>query len=129
MPSRRFSAAPLLKRSVALFDDLQASVAEIDFLANPDVGELRVGTSEPQAGIVVRAIQRLSRQYSRADFKVVVGRHNQTLIDHELRGRYIDLVVAPSPKPTPKDLETTFLYHNRLRVVASRHSIRLGDAT
>jgi DNA-binding transcriptional LysR family regulator len=112
----------LLTCSSALFDELKAGVSSIDFLANPDVGELRVGTTEPQSGIVVGAIQRLTRQYSQAEFKVMVGADAQTLIDRELRGRNIDLVVAPSPKPIPKDLETMPLYRNRLRVVASMKS-------
>jgi DNA-binding transcriptional LysR family regulator len=112
----------MLKRTVAIFDDLRTSVDEIEFMADPAVGELRIGTTEPQAGIVAGTIERLSRQYPRVDFKVVVGGQNQTLIDHELRGRRIDVVVAPLPKPTEEDLEATFLYHNRLRVVAGMNS-------
>jgi DNA-binding transcriptional LysR family regulator len=111
----------LLKRSIAFFDDLRASVGEIEFLADPTVGELRIGTTEPQAGIVVRTIERLSRRYSRVNFKVVLG-SGQMLIDRELRERQIDLVIAPSPPRSDDDLETTFLYCNHLRVVASMKS-------
>src|SRR5215470_15796577 len=32
----------LLKRSVAIFDDLRQSVREIEFLADPSTGELRI---------------------------------------------------------------------------------------
>jgi DNA-binding transcriptional LysR family regulator len=122
----------LLKRSIAIFDDLRTSVGEIEFLADPAVGELRIGTSEPQAGIVVGTIERLSRRYSGVDFKVVVG--GPSLIDRDLRERQIDLLVSPLPKPTPEDLRATFLYRNRLRVVASakspwarRRKIKLSD--
>src|SRR5258708_5549939 len=55
----------LLKRSVAIFDDLRTSVGEIEFLADPGVGELRIGTTEPQAALVAAVIERLSRQYPR----------------------------------------------------------------
>src|SRR5215470_14437865 len=37
----------LLKRSVAVFDELRTSVEEIRFLADPTVGQLRVGSTEP----------------------------------------------------------------------------------
>jgi DNA-binding transcriptional LysR family regulator len=122
----------LLKRSIAIFDDLRTSVGEIEFLADPAVGELRIGTSEPQAGIVVGTIERLSRRYLGVDFKVMVG--GASLIDRDLRERQVDLVVSPSPEPMEDDLEATFLYCNRLRVVASaksywagRRKIKLSD--
>src|SRR5215475_11689872 len=37
----------LLKRSIAIFDDLRTSVEEIKFLADPTSGELRIGSTEP----------------------------------------------------------------------------------
>jgi DNA-binding transcriptional LysR family regulator len=112
----------LLKRSVAIFDDLRTSVGEIQFIADPGVGELRVGTTEPQAAMVAAVIERLSRQHPRLDFKVVVA-DSVTLFDRELRGRAIDLMIGPLQKPSAeRDLEATFLYENRLRVVVSRRS-------
>src|SRR6185312_15719404 len=51
----------LLKRSLAVFDELRQSVKEIEFLADPGVAELRVGFSEvAAAGLVPAAIDRLS---------------------------------------------------------------------
>jgi DNA-binding transcriptional LysR family regulator len=62
----------LLKRSVAVFDDLKASVDEIRFLADPAAGELRVGCTEPLfAGVVAEVMERLWRQYPRIAFRVV----------------------------------------------------------
>jgi DNA-binding transcriptional LysR family regulator len=110
----------LLKRSIAIFDDLRSSVGEIKFMADPGVGELRIGTTEPQSAMVAAAIERLSRQHPRIDFKVVVA-DSITLIDRELRGRSIDLMVGPLQKPAA-DLEVTFLYNNRPRIVVSRKS-------
>jgi DNA-binding transcriptional LysR family regulator len=112
----------LLKRSIAVFDDLRTGVAEIEFMADLKVGELRIGTTEPQAGIVVAVIGRLSKQYPRLDFKIVLA-DSFTLIDRDLRGRQVDLIVAPVPKRLlVEDLETTFLYENRLRVVVAMQS-------
>src|SRR5438034_6216847 len=47
----------LLKRSLAVFDELRQSVSDIEFLANPSAGELRVGFAEvPAAGLVHPAV-------------------------------------------------------------------------
>jgi DNA-binding transcriptional LysR family regulator len=111
----------LLARSIAILDDVRAGVNEIETLADPEAGELRIGTTEPQAGIVVRAIEKLSGRYPRIDFKVVVG-SGLTLIDRELRGRQIDLVLGVMPDPAEDDLEAIILYHNRMRVVVGMKS-------
>src|SRR5262245_12425754 len=56
----------LLKRSLAVFDELRQSVKEIEFLADPSTGELRIGFSEiPAGGLIPAAIDRLSRRYPR----------------------------------------------------------------
>jgi molybdate transport repressor ModE-like protein len=51
----------LRKHSLAIFDDLRTSVGELLFLADPTAGELRIGSTEPQAGIVAAVVERLSR--------------------------------------------------------------------
>src|SRR5215467_5701049 len=42
----------LLKRSVAMFDELSQGLKEIEYLADPTSGELRIGTTEPMTAIV-----------------------------------------------------------------------------
>src|SRR5689334_465312 len=37
----------LLRRSVAIFNDLRSSMVELETLADPSVGELRIGSTEP----------------------------------------------------------------------------------
>jgi len=54
----------LCKRGVAIFDELRQGVKEIEFLADPTVGELHVGSNETVAGALVSAvIDRLSRTH------------------------------------------------------------------
>ena len=61
----------LLKRSLAIFDDLKTSVSEIEFLADPTAGQLQIGSSEIMAaGLVATVIERLSSKYRRIDFRV-----------------------------------------------------------
>jgi DNA-binding transcriptional LysR family regulator len=62
------------KRSVAIFNDLRQGVQDIDFLSDPAVGEVSIGTTEPIAtAIVSPAIDRLSRKYPQMIFHVVAG--------------------------------------------------------
>src|SRR5262245_60471953 len=56
----------LLKRSVAAFDELKQSGRDIEFLADPTTGELRIGSVESiTASILPAAIQRFSQSHPR----------------------------------------------------------------
>jgi DNA-binding transcriptional LysR family regulator len=62
----------LLRRSIAVFDDLRTGVDEIKFLADPTAGELRIGSTEPLlAGLGVAVMERLWRRHPRINFRVV----------------------------------------------------------
>ena len=64
----------LIKRGVAVFDELRQGVKDIEFLADPTAGELRIGAGEPMAaGPVSAVIDRLSRQYPRISVHVVIA--------------------------------------------------------
>src|SRR5436190_4073927 len=61
-----------LKWSIAVFDDLRRWAEEIEFLADPTVGELRVGATEPLAtGLLPAIIDRLSQKHPGLSFHVV----------------------------------------------------------
>src|SRR5712675_362495 len=54
-------AQALLKRGYVVFDELQQGLRDLEFLANPTVGEVRVGCPENlSAGFVPEIIERLS---------------------------------------------------------------------
>ena len=56
----------LLKWAAAVFDDVRQGINEIEFLADPTAGELRIGATEPMiAGLLPVALERLRRQYPR----------------------------------------------------------------
>jgi DNA-binding transcriptional LysR family regulator len=64
----------LIKRGVAMFDELRQGVEDIASLSDPAVGEIRMGGSEHTiSAIYSPVIQRFSRQYPRMSFHVVVG--------------------------------------------------------
>jgi len=82
----------LIKRGVAVFDELRQGVKDIEFLADPTAGELRIGTTESMAdGPVLAVIDRLSRQYPRISVHLVMG-YVEGLCD-QLIERKIELVI------------------------------------
>ncbi len=56
----------IIKRGLAVFDELRQGVKDIEFLSDPTSGELRIGCSEYAAGgPVLAVIDRLTRQHPR----------------------------------------------------------------
>ena len=124
----------LLKRGVAAFDELDQGVREIEFLADPTAGELRIGTPAGiSEGIVLTAINRLSRQYPRVVFHVAIATGG-TLLD-QLRERDVELGFDTLSGPVSEgDIDVEMLYDEPLVVVAGvdnpwlrRRKIRLAE--
>jgi DNA-binding transcriptional LysR family regulator len=113
----------LLKRSIAIFDDLNTSVDEIKFMADPTAGELRIGSTEPLlAGPGAAVMERLWRQYPRIDFRVVEA-DSATLLSRGLPERRIELAMVPLVSPSVgEDLEATILFQDHLRLVVGTKS-------
>src|SRR5919197_2117550 len=54
----------LIRRGLAVFDELRQGVKELEFLADHTAGELRIGSQESiAAGLLPAIIDRFSRQY------------------------------------------------------------------
>ena len=109
----------LVKRSVAIFDDLRTSVGELESLADPTVGELRIGSSEAMStGMLPAIIDLMGQQSPRVVFKIAMG-DTAALVDRGLRGRNLDLVIGQRlTSLVEDDIESTVLYRDRLYVVA-----------
>ena len=128
-PTRYGSA--LLKWSSTVFDNLKQGIDEIDSLADPSRGEVRVSTGEGMpAGLVSAVIDRLSRQYPRLVFSVSQAATN-ALQYRDLRERSADLIFGRLVIPIDdEDFKTEILFEDRFSVVAGdgskwlrRHSI------
>jgi DNA-binding transcriptional LysR family regulator len=114
----------LLKWSNAFLDDLRQGVREIEYLADPTAGEVRIGTSEPLAGgLVAAVIHRLARQYPRLGFDVLPVRA-PPLQYHDLRERTVDLVLGrmANAAAADDDLNVEVLFEDPLFVVAGSAS-------
>jgi DNA-binding transcriptional LysR family regulator len=80
----------LLKRGIAAFDEIDQGVKDIEFLADPASGELRIGTPAGiSEGIVLAAINRLSRQYPRVVFHVATA--SEGALVEKLRKREVEI--------------------------------------
>jgi DNA-binding transcriptional LysR family regulator len=113
----------LLKRSIAIFDDLKTGVDEIKFMADPTSGELRIGSTEPVlAGPGAAVMERLWRQYPRINFRVVEA-DSATLLSRDLPERRIELAILPLVRASvSEDLEATILFQDHLRLVVGTKS-------
>jgi len=93
----------LLKRGVAAFDEIDQGVKDIEFLADPTSGELRIGSPAGAAeGIVLAVINRLSRQYPRFVFHVSIATGSALL--EQLRAREIELGFDPLSERISDDI-------------------------
>ena len=80
----------LLKCGTAVFDELRLGIRNIEFLSDPTVGELRIGSSEPiSAAMLPLVIHQFFQKYPRA----VLDVHDTALFDWapKLRERSLDL--------------------------------------
>ena len=87
----------LLKRGIAAFDELKQSTRDIAFLADPTIGELKIGCAESIAAAVLPAIiERFGQQYPRVVVRVDDVPSTELTM---LRERQHDLIVARMTKP------------------------------
>jgi len=113
----------LVKRGVAVFDELKHGVEELEFLADPTAGELRIGSTESiAAGLLPAVIERFSRKYPRVHLYVAQAVIS-TLHYRELRERTIDLLLGRIPSPFAEDdLEADVVYDDQVVIVSGRKS-------
>ena len=112
----------LLKRSLAVFDELRQSVKEIEFLADPNSSELSVGCSEVMAaGFVAAVIAELSRRFPRLAIQTELGTVRQQFVP--IRERKCELFVARASAAMPEpDTDREFLFHDWPLIVVGSHS-------
>lgn len=109
----------LLKRGVAVFDELKQSVRDIEFLSNPEGGELLIGSGSAFAeGFVLAVIDRLSQRYPRAAYHVMPS--TLTGLYDELRERRIELAFSGNSRLRPQDdIDAEVLFEEPLVVATS----------
>jgi len=112
----------LLKRGTIAFDELRQGVEDVEFLVDPTVGRLRIGTSAGMdAGLIPAIVDRLSRRYPGMTFDVALL--SNLLLLQELRARNVDLVIGRWPRSIAEpDVNLEILYDDPIFVVAHKSS-------
>jgi DNA-binding transcriptional LysR family regulator len=125
----------LLSRSVSLFNDLRSSVSELQSLADPTSGELRIGTTAPMmAGLLSAIVDRLTLQFPRLALHIIEG-DPPDLQDRHLRAGDIDLTIGRLPTAAAAPgMDVHVLLHETGAVVAGlsnpwvrRRKVRLAE--
>jgi len=128
-------AEALLKRGHVVFDELRQGVKDIEFLADPTKGEVRIACPELlSAGLLPATIDRLSRRHPK--IVVRVAQMDTTNLEfRELRERNVDLMLARVAGTfVDDDLDIEILLHDPHFVVvgarspwARRRKVTLAD--
>lgn len=117
----------LLQSGLAAFDELRQGIRNIEHLADPTTGELRIGCQAVIAATILpTVIEQLIQRHPRLDFHVT-QLISPTFTFPELRQRTIDLMLALLPGPLAgkefgEDLSVEVIFDDRLYVVAGSRS-------
>jgi DNA-binding transcriptional LysR family regulator len=125
----------LIKCGIAVFNELKQGINEIEFLADPTVGELRIGCTDPiGAGLTRVVMDKLLRKHPRITFHLVT-----TSLYGELQARNVELIITRMPKAATdwaadENIDAEILYDDPVVVVAGadnpltrRRKVRLAD--
>jgi len=104
----------LLRRGMGAFDELRQGIKDIEALADPSAGEVRVGCPEAiAAGLMSAVIARFSQQHPRVLVSVTAANN----MSHEfrlLRDRNVDFLLGALAQPFAQDdLHAEVLYQDR----------------
>jgi DNA-binding transcriptional LysR family regulator len=87
----------LLKSGVAVFDEMRKGLQQIEFIRQPDAGDLRIGSSiVVDAGLLPAVIERFSEAFPRAALHVLPENIATQQYDN-LRQRNVELVLGRLP--------------------------------
>jgi len=111
----------LLARSAIVFNELRDVISEIASLIDPEVGELRIGTTPPMSAVASAVFNHLVPRYPRMRFELTVGPTDVLL--RQLRQRDVEIVISRLASMAGNDdLSVETLFHDELVVICSRQS-------
>lgn len=117
----------LLRRGLAAFDELKLGLRDIDFLANPARGEVRIGCPDSIAGAILAPLaQTLCREYPGLTF-TIVPILKATLHIPELHARELDVVLSRLSRPRADDpfggdFDVEILFDDEVVIAAGANS-------
>jgi DNA-binding transcriptional LysR family regulator len=112
----------LLDGGNAMFDDLRQAVKNIEFIADPTVGEVRIGAHDPLiVGVAPAVFERLRQRFPRISIHVTQVPQNAQQY-HDLRERKIDLLLGRIRSPVQDDIDAEILFHDSIKIIAGLNS-------
>lgn len=109
----------LLDCGIAVFDELRQGLKNVAFLADPTVGEIRIGGNDAIiGGLLPTVFGRLRRKYAGISIHVA----NVTVLAEQysaLQERKIDLILGRIPQKLEDGIVAETLFYDRTFVVAS----------
>lgn len=114
--------AALLKHGLAVFDELRQSVEEMEYLADPTKGQLRLATHDViAAGFLPAVIKSIHRRHPQLTIHAKLSVVADTLYA-ELRDRNVDLVLGRNLTLRDDDLKSEILFNETTVIVAGKRS-------
>ncbi len=111
----------LIKRGVAIFDEMQQGLKDIEFLSDPSAGEVRIGATDPiTAAIVLPVIDGLSREHPRMRFRVQVA--DTAPLFAALEDRSADLVMTRIAHRISDEQDAETLFQDALVIAAGANN-------
>ena len=113
----------LLKSGTAVFDEMRKGLQQIEFIKQPDAGELRIGSSiVVDAGLLPAILERFSQEFPRAAVHVLPENIAVQQYDN-LRDRHVELVLGRLPATMHEpDLVAETLFDEPMMVAAGSES-------
>lgn len=108
----------LVQRARAVIDELHNALQELDWLSDPEAGEVRVGGGDrQQVGVLAITAQALLARHPRLRLTFEQAQAHE-LVNLMVPQRLVDLaVIRPAVLPLRPDIEGEPLYHEQLFVV------------
>jgi len=107
----------IIKRGVAVFDEIRQGIKDIESLTDPTAGELRIGCTEAAAtGPGLAVIDRLACRYPRIVFNVVTA--GVIVLYRHLAERNVELMIAGTAGSVPEEFAVERLFDDSLVVAA-----------
>jgi DNA-binding transcriptional LysR family regulator len=125
----------LLKCGVTVFDEMRQGLNQIELLADPTSGDLRIGSPEiTMAGFLPPIVERFTAQYPRVRLHITLANTGMQQFQ-SLRERSVDFLIGRMPQPfVEEDLEAEILFDEPFRAVvgatstwARRRRVALSD--
>src|SRR5262249_32320087 len=115
-------AEAILRRGTIVFDELRSGIKDIEFLADPAGGEVRIACSDILAGGILAAVmETFSKKYPQVTFEVLQSNaFGREFV--ELRARKADLALAIQTRPREEswqeDLTVEHLFDEEICLAA-----------